>query len=163
VKSGKQWLLGQAHTRQTESMRRLCGIRLGLTRGGTIAGAAFALIRPWGAQLPLAVRDSVQAQVQAALGSLTDAWRRPHRTVVPRPGIADVEHQGRTSAEHARVADAELHSAVDEACESWNDRWWRVHPVSGAISLTLLSRGVRAGTTSNATAASGKTVGLVSR
>jgi hypothetical protein len=52
------------------------GARLGLTHRAWVVGALLALTRPCGAQLSPAQRDGIQAEVQAALDSLTDAWRR---------------------------------------------------------------------------------------
>lgn len=57
-------------------MRGTDRTRFAFAHRALVAGAVFALTRPCGAQLPLAERDSIQAQVQAALDSLTDAWRR---------------------------------------------------------------------------------------
>lgn len=57
-------------------MRRADRTRFSLAHRAIVAGAVFALARPCGAQVPRTQRDSIQAQVQAALDSLTDAWRR---------------------------------------------------------------------------------------
>src|SRR5690348_7921694 len=50
--------------------------RLGLTDRALSAGARLALTRPCRAQLSPVQRDSIQAEVQVPLDSLTDAWRR---------------------------------------------------------------------------------------
>jgi outer membrane protein assembly factor BamB len=46
-------------------MRGLIGARPGLTHRATVVGAALALARPCGAQLPLAARDSIPVQLQS--------------------------------------------------------------------------------------------------
>lgn len=56
-------------------MRGTDRTRFAFAHRALVAGAVFALTRPCGAQVPLTQRDSIQAQVQAALDSLTDAWR----------------------------------------------------------------------------------------
>lgn len=57
-------------------MRGTDRTRFAFAHRALVAGAVFALTRPCGAQVPFAQRDSIEAQVQAALDSLTDAWRR---------------------------------------------------------------------------------------
>ena len=52
------------------------GARYGLIRHALIVGALVTLAQPCAAQLSPVQRDSIQVQVQAALDSLTDAWRQ---------------------------------------------------------------------------------------
>ncbi len=56
-------------------MRGLIESRFGLTYVILVFGALLTVTAPCGAQLSPAQRDSVETQVQAALDSLTDAWR----------------------------------------------------------------------------------------
>lgn len=56
-------------------MRRLIEARFGLTCVILVFGALLTVNAPCGAQLSPAQRDSVETEVQAALDSLTDAWR----------------------------------------------------------------------------------------
>ena len=56
-------------------MRGLIEGRFGLTYVILVFGALLTVNAPSGAQLSPAQRDSVETQVQAALDSLTDAWR----------------------------------------------------------------------------------------
>ena len=55
---------------------RAIGIRVALACGVLVVGAAGPVTRRCEAQVTAAQRDTIQAQVQAALDSLTEAWRR---------------------------------------------------------------------------------------
>jgi ketosteroid isomerase-like protein len=61
---------------EEKPLRGLIEARFRVTCVALFVGALFTVSQSCGAQLPPAQRDSIQAQVQAALDSLTDAWRR---------------------------------------------------------------------------------------
>lgn len=77
-------------------------LALGARRGLLIVGMAGGLSRPSAAQLPVAERDSIQAQVQATLDSLTDAWRHVDVDVILRFYLDSALLNGRlvTTGEH---------------------------------------------------------------